>query len=224
MNPKTKAIALEGLRQGKPLRDIGEDTGLLDKEIRQLADEHALIITGHKSPNGTAPTPARRCAQAGCQNEGTEIAGPWAFCADHVKPHQDQPEQAERAPLVGLISALLDDAHDHSKAAVRSLAKRIEADVERLRTLITEHADAEAAKRRALEERAAAKAKVAQLEVQLRAAKAALRPEKSPVKHPVAADSGETATSPYPCTSCGGHVTRAAGTGGRWPGKCAGCR
>lgn len=125
------------------------------------------------------------------------------------------------------INQLLEQASAHSSAKVRRLAERIESQLDDLREVIRATAKQEAARKAAEAERAKAKADVERLAAELAAARAKLGPAKkksgtSRPKGPVT-DGGQ-AVGPQPCAGCGGQVTRAAGTAGRWPSQCATCK
>lgn len=210
--------ALRMLRAGDSHKDVTAATGLISDELAKLQRDFPA----------STPKPPRVCDADGCRALAITAAKGWAFCAEHrAKPAQQELAVASSAPTEGVpaqpataspIGRLLEDASAHSITRVRTLAARIETDLDKLRDLITQHAEAEAAKNAELAARAAAKERVKQLEDELRAAKAALKGKTS------VAPTGETVTSPNPCTTCGGPVTRAKGSAGAWPKRCASCR
>lgn len=150
------------------------------------------------------------CDQPNCNAPATVDKGAFGFCAEHGDygtPAAPRPtvvrtdlSRAHTPPVtldlgggatqtmpapVGGIGLLLEQAGAHSSKRVQNLADRIETQLEQLRALIADLADDEKRKQAEFAAKAAAKAKVARLEAELAAAKAALRrkpPSGTPAK------------------------------------------
>ncbi len=194
MNPQTQALAVNLLRQGKPLGEIADATGLMDREVVAIAKQVSMQVgTAAARPGPVTPREAMR------------------------GPH------AVNIPVPSPLARLLEDASGHSASRVRKLGEKIEADLDRLREVIAEHADSERTKRAAIEAKAKARAEVERLEHELADAKARLRGKK-----PVVAKSGEAGpaapTEPKTCVDCGQPIVREPGQMGATPRKCSACR
>lgn len=106
------------------------------------------------------------------------------------------------------IRVLLNTAKDHPSKRIQSAADRIFDSLDRLRSLIAEDEEKNAAKRRAAAEKAAARAEVERLEAQLAAAKAKLRGKPAGANATTAPTAAEAkkSTAPrgeYPCRNDG---------------------
>lgn len=150
----------------------------------------------------TAQGTSIRCDNPTCSLPATVEEGVYGYCATHARggpavpqalgsatPASSRPDlsrahtpapPAASAPLVqvmggGTIGLLLEQASGHSNRRVVTLAEKIEAHIEQLRTLVASLADDEKRKQTAIAAKAAAKAKIERLEAELAAARAALR-------------------------------------------------
>ena len=199
--PMVETRALRMLRAGDDIKTVSTATGLTREELQKLQRDF---------PGPTPVTASTRtCDFAACTAPATAKADDWAFCASHAKADAAQREQelATVAQAVSPIGRLLEDASGHTVARVRALAARIETQLDQLRSLIAEHAEAEQSRRAAIAAKAAARARVKELEEQLRAAKAALKDGKTP-RPPAAAD------GTFACTKgCGRTFVNSQGRG-----------
>jgi ATPase subunit of ABC transporter with duplicated ATPase domains len=103
-----------------------------------------------------------------------------------VKPAPQTGADAEqgKAGVRPATRDLIDEGKASSVARVRRAAEKAQAALDHLAAVIDETREAEAAKRAAEAEKAAARRKVAELEAQLAAAKAALRGKPAPTAAP----------------------------------------
>jgi DNA repair exonuclease SbcCD ATPase subunit len=181
--------ALRMLRTGDSLKDVSQATGLTREELEKLQRDFP----------GPKAVPAR-CDQAGCKQPAVASAGGWSFCDEHTRAHHaqaqaDAEQKAQRIadtleqivpPRKATIAELLEDASAHSRATVKNLGARIENDLDRLRALIAEFAEAERAKRQAAAQREKDRAEVARLEKELAVARARLKGKSTSTPAPAA--------------------------------------
>jgi rubrerythrin len=178
----------------------------------------------------TAQGTALRCDTRGCTQPATVEAGAWGYCARHAGhtapttaatpkvdiSHAHTPLPASK-PQPAPIARLLEDASGHSSKRVRTLAGRIENDLEKLRTLVAELAADEARKQAEAAAKKAAQEEIARLEQQLAAAKAKLRAPGTAKRTPPPRGDGT-------CRDCGTTIVRQPGQRGVLPTRCPACK
>ena len=177
------------------------------------------------------------CDAPTCTKPATVDRGAFGFCAEHAGRPQPAPLAASATPprptvdlaavtgeesqhgvrLAGAnpIGMLLEDASGHTVAKVRRLGGRIETLLDELRVLVREHAEHEAERKAAAEVKEKARAEVARLEEQLRAAKAKLTGKP--------ATTASTGSTERLCDSCG-KPSKQPGVRGPWPKTCRACK
>lgn len=133
-----------------------------------------------------------------------------------LRPADTPAVASPSAPMVqvmggGTIGLLLEQASGHSNRRVVTLGEKIETQIEQLRQLIATLADDEQRKQAEIAAKAAAKEKVATLEAELKAARAALRGNKPTRTTPPPSSTGTPGAFPCRHDGCDRSSPTAAG-------------
>lgn len=148
------------IADGNRLTQIADLTGLPKGRIVKVARENGWTLNASTD----------RFAQA----------RPTPLAAVKTAPQTGADAEQGKAGVRPATRDLIDEGKASSVARVRRAAEKAQAALDHLAVVIDETREAEAAKRAAEAEKAAARRKVAELEAQLAAAKAALRGKPAP--------------------------------------------
>lgn len=166
----TRITVLKHFVAGRDKAFIAAATGMSEDAVMAVATKHGY-------PRSESMERAIRILEAEIE-KGSDLTSHEPVRVERAPRQPVTVVEATPAPHVDDTKAFIATAKGHPSKVVQRQADRVLDAIDKLRALIREDEEKHAEKRKAAEEKAAAKAEVERLKKQLEAAKAKLRPAK----------------------------------------------